>query len=306
MTSNPDISVIIPHFNHPEALAKCLDSLLAQTMIQERFEIIVVDNGSEHMPTEVVESYESTRLLQEKEPGPGPARNLGAASARADILAFIDADCLAHENWLSTIESHFATNAEHAILGGDVLIAYDVPENITGLEAYESVYAYRMKEYITKQGFTGTGNLAVRKDVFQKVGAFAGIGIAEDRDWGQRATALGHATHYATGMIVFHPARKSFEELKAKWDRHTSHDYARERSKSFGAARWVFRTALVTVSPLPEILRIIRSERLSRFADRWKAFRVLCAIRWYRARTMIGLLLGTQQQEGHGDWDRSS
>jgi len=285
MTSTPDISVIIPHFNHPEALAKCLDSLRAQTMAQENFEIIVVDNGSQELPSDLVASYVGASLLQETEPGPGPARNLGAGAARADILAFIDADCLAHENWLSTIAAY-------------------LDENAAPLEAYESVYAYRMKEYISKQGFTGTGNLAVRKDVFETVGHFAGIGIAEDRDWGQRATALGHETHYADGMIVFHPARKSFSELQSKWDRHTAHDFARERAKSFGALRWLFRTALVAVSPAPEILRIIRSDRLARAADRWKAFRVLCAIRWYRTRKMIALFIGGDKQDGHGDWDR--
>jgi len=202
--------------------------------------------------------------------------------------------------------THMQGHQDHAIIGGDVYIAYENADAITPLEAYESVYAFRMKEYIDKQGFTGTGNLAIRAEVFAKVGDFAGIGVAEDRDWGQRAQAAGETTFYAAGMIVFHPARKTFGELRSKWDRHTAHDFMRETGKSFGRARWLMRTALVAISPLPEIARILRSDRLSRFGDRLKAFRVLCAIRAYRARIMLGLLFGRTTSEGSGDWDREA
>ncbi len=66
------------------------------------------------------------------------------------------------------------------------------PERPTALEAYECVHAYRMKEYIEKQGFTGTGNLALRRDVFEVVGPFGGLHIAEDLDWGQRSGRMGY------------------------------------------------------------------------------------------------------------------
>ena len=99
-TPKPLISVVIPHLNQPEALKACLSSLETQSLARCFFEIIVVDNGSVSIPEDIVANHAGTRLLRELRPGPGPARNLGVRSAIGDIIAFIDADCRAHRNWL--------------------------------------------------------------------------------------------------------------------------------------------------------------------------------------------------------------
>lgn len=305
VSSDIQISVIIPHFNQPDFLARCLTSLAAQTGDVPPHEIIVVDNGSREMPEAVVQAFDGVRLLCEPTPGPGPARNAGVAASRGSILAFIDADCLADPGWLARINGYFGANPDHGILGGDVYIAREDPDRITMLEAYESVYAYRMKEYITRQGFTGTGNLGVRAQVMAQVGPFGGKEIAEDRDWGQRATAMGLATRYVEGMIVYHPARKTFAELAAKWDRHTAHDFARMQSGG-GAFRlkWALRTLLVAGSPVPEIWRIARSARISGLRARLLAFRGLVQIRAYRCWIMSRLLFAANADRFSNAWNR--
>jgi len=73
------------------------------------------------------------------------------------------------------------------VVGGDVRIAVANPRRLTHLEAYESIFAYRQQEYIETMGFSGTGNLAVGREDFERIGPFAGIEVAEDRDWGRRA-----------------------------------------------------------------------------------------------------------------------
>lgn len=299
--SQPAISIIIPHLNQPDFLARCLASLLAQTDTPD-FEILVVDNGSASLPEEVCAVDPRVRLFSQPVPGPGPARNLGAAKASAPILAFIDADCTAEPGWLARITATFAADPDKAILGGDVFIARE-GARATLLEAYESVYAYRMKEYIAKQGFTGTGNLAVRAAVMAEVGEFAGIGIAEDRDWGQRATAMGHATHYVDGMVVYHPARKTFQEMREKWARHVAHDCEEIRSKSGWQMRWIARAALVAGSPLGEIAYILRSPRISGLRERALAFWGVIRVRMYRARLMLGFLF-SDPTEASGAWNR--
>ena len=80
------ISVIIPHLNQADALEACLRSLDAQTLSRDLFEIIVVDNGSTVPPIDVIADHSGVRLEHEALPGPGPARNTGAACARGDIL----------------------------------------------------------------------------------------------------------------------------------------------------------------------------------------------------------------------------
>ncbi|MDK1374007.1 MULTISPECIES: glycosyltransferase [unclassified Sinorhizobium] len=297
------ISVIIPHLNQPEALRFCLRSLCGQEGVRQPVEFIVVDNGSKAKPTAICSSFPAVRLLSQPIPGPGPARNLGASYANGEILAFIDADCIADANWLGEIERRFLQDPQIAVLGGDVRIAYQDPCRLTLLEAYESVFAYRMKEYIARQGFTGTGNLAVRREVFLAVGPFGGIEIAEDRDWGQRALGQGYRTHYCPNMIVYHPARRTFGDLARKWRRHTIHDFARIQSKSGWRLRWVLRSVAVALSPPAELVRIASSERLKGWRPRALAFLGVVLIRFYRSGIMLALAAGVRASELNGGWN---
>jgi GT2 family glycosyltransferase len=298
------ISVIIPHLDQPEALSVCLASLSFQTETEQPIEIIVVDNGSKDLPVDVCSRFASVTLLSEAVPGPGPARNRGVANAAGDILAFIDADCVAGDGWLSEIGRQFSAHPETAVLGGDVRIAYENPDRLTLLEAYESVFAYRMKEYIAKQGFTGTGNLAMRAEVFAAVGRFGGIDVAEDRDWGQRALRQGFQTHYCASMVVYHPARKTFGELARKWDRHTAHDFARIRSRRGWWALWILRTMAVGVSPVAELVRIGFSDRVKGWRARALAFAGVILIRGYRTTIMVALAFGANAAHLSGRWNR--
>lgn len=299
------ISVIIPHLDQAEALRRCLASLSNQRGLAQPPELIVVDNGSKAMPTDVCAAFPGIVLLSQPTPGPGPARNLGVSRAVGDILAFIDADCVAEEGWLAQIERCFAENANIAILGGDVRIACRNPRRLTLLEAYESVFAYRMKEYIAKQGFTGTGNLAVRAEVFAAIGPFGGIDIAEDRDWGQRALRLGYRTHYCPDMIVYHPARQNLAELAQKWERHTAHDFALIQSKPGWWLRWILRSAAVALSPAAELVRIGHSDRLKGLRSRALALYGVVLIRLYRSAIMLGLAFGADASRWSGRWNRT-
>lgn len=300
----PAISVIIPHLNQPEHLSRCLTSLKNQTEIDCPVEIIVVDNGSKVMPTDLCNHFANVRLDQASEPGPGPARNRGIEISSGDILAFIDADCLADPNWLKAIHATFENDQTIQVVGGDVRIAYKNADRLTMLEAYESIYAYRQKMYIEQKNFSGTGNLAMRRPVHQDVGKFAGIAIAEDRDWGQRATRKGYKIRYLAEMIVFHPARTSLADLYKKWDRHISHDFEEQAQGVSGRIRWLALTLAMGLSPGAEIFRIARSPRVRHLRDRVLAAVCLIRIRLYRAAKMSGFLFIGQSSQGSAAWNR--
>ena len=288
-TGGLHISVVIPHLNHPEMLARCLASLAGQRDAPP-FEVLVVDNGSAVPPAEVCARF-GAALLAEPAPGPGPARSRGAEAAQGEILAFIDADGRADPGWLAAIAARFAEGGAD-VLGGDVRIALDNPTRPTVIEAYESVYGYRMRLYVERDGYVATCNMAVRRDVFAAVGPFAGIGLAEDMDWGRRAVSLGYRHAYVPEMRVSTPARRDFAELARKWDRHLAHFYEENRRRPLAGPRWWLRTALVAASPIIEAPTIWRSDRLDHPADRWRALCGVTRIRLYRSRQMLRLALG--------------
>src|SRR4051812_2596136 len=288
------ISVIIPHLNQPEGLEACLCSLEAQSLDGVPFEIIIVDNGSEAPPWEVVARHPGARLLLELQAGPGPARNTGARSANGSIFAFIDADCVAHPDWLRNALRTLNSSPPRTILGGDVRIWRKQNDDFTAIEAYESVFAYRFKLYIEQHGFSGTGNLMVFRADFESVGPFAGIEIAEDMDWGERARSAGFRFRYVPDMIVFHPARGSLQELYAKWDRHIHHYLNTARGKPGWRLQWIVRALLILGSPMIDSATVLRSERIEGISARLKAIAVLCAIRAHRAMKMLSLLYGSR------------
>jgi glycosyltransferase involved in cell wall biosynthesis len=302
-SEKPLISVIVPHLNQPSGLEACLRSLHSQTLERSAFEVIVVDNGSNSLPAATISQFPSTFLLQERIPGPGMARNRGIEAASADILAFIDADCRAHPDWLRSALRALRLAPERTILGGDVQIWREGNAAMTALEAYESVFAYRFKLYIEQHGFSGTGNLVVRHSDFDEIGAFRGIEIAEDVDWGQRARAAGFTFCYVPEMIVYHPARKTLRELFVKWNRHIQHAVSEGDNNAAWRAHWVFRASAVLISPLVDWTKVIASDRIHGVTARIKAIFVLVAIRAYRAYKMISLLLFSKKGVV---WNRAS
>jgi glycosyltransferase involved in cell wall biosynthesis len=288
----PAVSVIIPHLNQADALDACLSSLEAQTAERGLFEIIVVDNGSSALPVDVISRHADVRLLVEKRPGPGPARNAGVAAALGGILAFIDADCRAHPDWLANLRAALDSSPPGLVLGGDVRIWRQDAGRVDAIEAYESVFAYRFKLYIEKHGYSGTGNLAMRRRDFDVVGPFAGIEIAEDMDWGKRACAAGLKFGYVPEMVVFHPARGSMQELYAKWDRQILHYWRMAQDAPGWRLRWTLRALLVLASPVMGAVEVAASDRINGLIARAKAVGVMSAIRLHRARTMLSLLRG--------------
>src|ERR1700753_3611672 len=100
--SVPLYSVVIPHYQQPDLLARCLESLIAQQSAPT-FEVIVVDNASNEMPTAVCARFPQVRLLLETIKGPGPARNMGAREARASVIVFLDADSVVDPDWLAAV-----------------------------------------------------------------------------------------------------------------------------------------------------------------------------------------------------------
>jgi glycosyltransferase involved in cell wall biosynthesis len=287
------ISVVVPHLNQPEALDACLGSLDAQSLARNLFEIIVVDNGSVSIPEDIVGSHPGTRLLQELQAGPGPARNFGVQAATGEIIAFIDADCRAHRDWLRNALQSIRSSPEGTVLGGDVRIWRNRWNTFTAIEAYEEIFGYRFKLFIERHGYCGTGNLVVRRADYEKVGPFAGIEFAEDVEWGQRARSAGLTFRYIPEMVVFHPARRTLQELRAKWDRHTLHELNMARGRHGWKVRWIARALAVLASPTLHSVKVIGSDRIQGVSSRLKAILVLFAIRAYRARKMLTLLSGS-------------
>jgi len=299
----PPVSVILPHLNQIGWLEKSLEAIHKLTYPADKIQIIVVDNGSKPDALARLKGRDDITVLHEAEPGPGLARNKGVRHATHDYLAFIDSDCIAAPGWLISAV-HMLQEHPDCAIGGDVRIGVVDPENWTDLEAYESVFAYRMDNYIKKQNFTGTGNLAMKRLTYDKVGPFAGINVAEDRDWGRRAFKLGIRTLYCPPMRVYHPARKEFSEMQQKWQRHVLHDYEDHRNAGKGKMAWFALAFAVFASCFVHLIKIATCDRAPGIVNKLKAARCLIAIRTFRAAYMLSVGSMTEDELKNPQWNR--
>ena len=173
------------------------------------------------------------------------------------------------------------------------------------LEVYESIFGYRQKWYIEKHGYSGTGNLAVRRDVFERMGPFGGINIAEDTEWGRRAEKLGLSTRYCPEMIVFHSARKTFAQLYAKWERHIAHSFHEYSKRRFWRVIWALYAVGVAISGIVDVFRyVLTSPRIANWRQRAVAAFALVRVRAYRSRRMLHMLVKGDKAQSSQSWNR--
>lgn len=130
MNTERRISAIICTHNRVPYLRKALQSLVEQSMPQEQYEIIVVDNGSTDDTRHVVANefgyVQNLRYLYESRLGLSMARNTGWRNAASRHVAFMDDDAVACRDWLAQIMEAFETvNPPPGTVGGRIDLVWE-------------------------------------------------------------------------------------------------------------------------------------------------------------------------------------
>jgi mycofactocin system glycosyltransferase len=185
----------------------------------DRLEVIVVDDASRKAVSGFITSSRVSIIRQEKSLGPATCRNIGAKAASGDILAFLDADCIAGETWLKELVPFFSAAGLGAV-GGRV----DGYFHRSFLDRYEAVFSsLNMGNRLRFEGksasgfYVPTANLLVRRDVFMSAGGFReGLRVGEDVDFCWRLRDLGHALLYVPFGGVAHKHRNRLDRLLSR------------------------------------------------------------------------------------------
>jgi GT2 family glycosyltransferase len=212
----PEISVVVPVRDGAEELPGLLASLRGQTLGAERFEVVVVDNDSRDSTGAVARAGGAT-VVEEPVANRSRARNRGAAAARADLIAYIDVDCLAEPGWL---EALVACAHRAPIVAGPVAITTGQPPN--AVERFEALWRFSQEAWV-KEGWAAAANLLVHREAFDAVGGFdPPFNFGEDVDFCIRAGRAGLALAYCPDAHVTHPAER---ELRPLLERAFFHGY---------------------------------------------------------------------------------
>jgi glycosyltransferase involved in cell wall biosynthesis len=263
--NKPFVSVIIPVFNDGQRLDRCLEALERQTYPANRFDVIVVDNGSREDPAGIVGRYGHAKLARQAKPSSYAARNTGIAMARGDVLAFTDSDCLPDARWIEAGVAALLGTPDCGLVGGAVEVFCADESRPTAVEVFERVTAFPQERYLRDYHYAVTANVFTWRQVMEQVGTFKDkLKSSGDNEWGNRVHAAGLKQVYCAEARVRHPARRTFREIYRKTVRlvHGQRDWKGPESVTL---RQIFTDLR---PPIGMIWRALNDRRLRGFSEK--------------------------------------
>ena len=207
----PTFSVIIPTYDRPAQLAVCLESLTRIDYPPDRWQVIVVDDGSpgplETVVTPFRDRLPRLTLLWQENAGPARARNTGAAHADGEFLAFTDDDCAPDRGWLRALAAAAQETPEQGIGGRTVNALLDDVYAGASQLLIDFLYDYYNRPGAGGARFFASNNLCFPAAGFQEIGGFDvryQRAAAEDRGLCDRWLAGGRQLRSAEDAVVHH------------------------------------------------------------------------------------------------------
>lgn len=258
------LSVLICTYNREKYIGPLLESIAANDLSKEQYEIVLVDNNCTDNTKGVCETFAKThrdiRFLYcvEPEQGLSAARNKAIKEAKGDFLVYIDDDALVDSWYLRTVYDYLTAHPEISAVGGPIIPLYETfePKWMTRFtKELLCGYLYFGNKERTFPGkrYPGGGNAAYRADVFRQVGLFnTALGRkgnslmgAEEKDIFDKMTAQGMRFTYLPKMILHHiiPQKK----LEADYFNRLTYQIGQsERTRTLTIGRGKFIKRLVS------------------------------------------------------------
>lgn len=281
LTDGVSVSIVVPTFDRPGDLRRCLSALASQRS-RRALDIIVVDNHpTSGLTPAVVASFPDVRLISEPRQGLSFARNAGIRAAKGDLLVATDDDVTMPTEWLETLVAPFV-DPETMIVTGNV-IAADLSGKAQQLfEAYGGLsrgtepqrvdgnWFWAFRGAVPTWRLGATANAAFRRTIFfdpqigvldEALGAGTPAGCSEDTYLFYKALRAGYTIQYEPRAVVWHHHRSDMRAL-----RHQIYSYAK------GHVAYQL-TTLLRDRDLRAVERLfVELPRLyaSRLRDRWR------------------------------------
>ena len=211
--AKPLISVITPVFNAEDKIIPFLEALRQQDYPDDKYEIIVVDNGSTDQTVRQVQTSQEVKLLYRTDiQNPYAARNKGLAHARGQYLALLDVNCRPRPHWLASGVAQLDESGTD-LVGGHISFTFSEEESLG--EWYDSLLFVDMEDLIARGNSCAGGNLFFTREVLETIGPFPeGQRSGMDLYWTRKATKAGFNLVYSADAEVSYPARKLSPLLK--------------------------------------------------------------------------------------------
>ena len=210
-------SFVIPVYNRPNEIKELLESFEKQDY-QGEYEIVIVEDGSEHTAEKVVKSFKNlpVHYFFKTNSGPGSSRNYGMDRAAGDYFIILDSDCLLPPQYITAAQEALRLEPADFFGGPDAA-------NYT-FSPLQKAINYSMTSFLTTGGIRGNKNapgtfqprsfnMGISKQAFLKSGGFGTIHPGEDPDLTLRLWKMGFTSRFIASTYVYHKRRISWKSF---------------------------------------------------------------------------------------------
>lgn len=180
----PQISVVVCTYNRKKFIGKALQTLAAQTLPADEYEVLIIDNRSTDGTAEICNAFIAAhtnlpfRYIYEANKGLSFARNRGWQEARSPIIAYIDDDAEATPDFLQHIVTFFQGHPDAIGAGGRIIPVYPETGEPGWMNKYLNGFVGRMdfgeaiKLFEGKMKYPAGCNMIYKKEALQQAGGF--------------------------------------------------------------------------------------------------------------------------------------
>jgi cellulose synthase/poly-beta-1,6-N-acetylglucosamine synthase-like glycosyltransferase len=222
----PTVSVVIPAYNEEECIGASLEALERIDYPQDRWEVVVVDDGSTDRTAAIATEHAGpgVRVFTKQNEGKHSALNYGVERATGEVIVTVDADSLLAADTLHQVAATFQARPDVDAVAG-VLTVANRGRFITELQELEyviGIYLFRRAYNFVEAVTLVPGALgAYRRSALERVGGFDGDTLTEDFDATVKLLKLGAATR-TVDAVCLTEAPETWHDLykqRLRWDR---------------------------------------------------------------------------------------
>lgn len=208
----PKVSVIVCSYNGGQTLEACLRSL--KKVNYPDYEVVLVDDGSTDNTREIVSHHPWVRAIHQPNMGLSVARNVGAAHATGEILAYTDSDCMADPDWLYYLVGTLLSG-DYAGVGGPNISPPAQNWQQACVAAAPGGPSHVLLTDVVAEHIPGC-NMAFHRWAFDRIGGFdpeyrkAG----DDVDFCWRLQQEGEVIAFSPSAIVWHYRRFTLKAFR--------------------------------------------------------------------------------------------
>ncbi len=251
--SRAKVSVVIPVLNMAKGLGKCLEAVFAQSL--KPHEVIVIDGGSTDGTLETAAVFK-VKVLHEHNNSIAEGRQIGVDSASGDYIAFTDADCVPHKDWLANLLKEFQDGII-GVGGGINNIGENFWENSVNLATNTligggtSIQGRLFHGRRTVQSISACNSMYRKRDIMRHGGFDRSLPGGEELELNKRLAKSGKFI-YTSDAMVDHYHRWTLKKFARKMFR-------------YGKERGMIRAWNIQIIPAIAVPLLI----LSAFFTRW-------------------------------------